>query len=245
MPRKTLPKEELKTLGALIKRKREERLWTQEDLAAKMGVAPNTVTRWEAGISFPMYYAQQKLIKLLHISKDAFTVSAAAEPLEIPETPVTPPPVKRIYRGWRTGKFEPPKAGEWPRYDYEEKNYGAGETHVTVNGYPLDFFNKDETAPFSFRFDWGYIGEPTINLAASLLANYFHEPSIPGKKSPERFQTIRYLFSFYVDVVMYLPYEEWELTSDDITAWLTRENARMRAEKAAEKEKQKKKSEGS
>lgn len=109
---------------------------------------------------------------------------------------------------------------------------------MTVNGYPLDFFNKDEDPPFSLRFDWGYIGQPTENLAASLLANYFGEPSIPGKKSPERFQTMRYLFRFYIDVVLYLPYEEWELTSEDITAWLTRENARMRAE---EKEEQKKK----
>lgn len=238
MPRKTLPKEELKALGALIKHQREERLLTQVDLASKIGVEPNTVTRWETGVSLPTYYAQQKLIKLLHISRDAFSPSAAGEPSEIRETPVTPPPIKRIYRGWRTGKFEPLKGGEWPRYDYEEKDYGAGETHVTVNGYPLDFFNKDETPPFSPRFDWGYIGEPTVNLAASLLANYFGEPSIPGKKSPERFQTMRYLFRFYTDVVVYLPYEEWELTSEDITAWITRENARMRAE---EKEKQKKK----
>ena len=238
MPRKTLPKEELKALGALIKRKREERLWTQEDLASKIGVAPNTVTRWETGISLPTYYAQQKLIKWLHISKDAFSPSSVGEPSGIQEPPLTPPPVKRIYRGWRTGNFKPLKAGEWPRYDYDEKDYGAGETHVIVNGYPLDFFNKDEDPPFSFRFDWGHIGQSTENLAASLLANYFHEPSIPGKKSPERFQTMRYLFSFYIDVVLILPYEEWELTSEDITAWLTRENARMQSE---EREKQKKK----
>jgi DNA-binding XRE family transcriptional regulator len=51
LPRKTLPKADLKALGELIKRKREARLWTQEDLASKIGVAPNTVTRWEGGIS--------------------------------------------------------------------------------------------------------------------------------------------------------------------------------------------------
>ena len=230
MPRKSLPKEQLEVLGELIKCKREERLWTQEDLAFKIGVSPNTVTRWEGGKSLPTQYAQRKLIKLLKISKDAFSPSASVEQSGIQETTLTPPPVKRIYRGWRTGRFEPLKLGEWPRYDYHEKDYGAGETHVTVNGSPLDFFNKNETPPFTDRYDWGYIGEPTENLAASLLANYFREPSIPGKKSPERYQTMRYLFSFYMDVVMYLPYEEWELSSEEITAWITRENARMRLE---------------
>jgi transcriptional regulator with XRE-family HTH domain len=53
MPRKTLPKKELKALGELIKRKREERLWTQEYLASKIGVEPNTVARWERGKSMP------------------------------------------------------------------------------------------------------------------------------------------------------------------------------------------------
>jgi transcriptional regulator with XRE-family HTH domain len=238
MPRKTLPKKELEALGELIKRKREEHLWTQEKLAFKIGVAPNTVTRWEGGKSLPMFYAQQKLIKVLQINKDAFSLSASVEPSGIQEAALPPPPNKRIYRGWRSGKFEPLTSGEWPRYDYSEKDYGAGKTYVTVNGYPLDFFNKDETPPFSYRFDWGYVGEPTENLAASLLANYFGELSIRGEKSPERYPTLRYLFSFYTDVVMYLPYEAWELTSDEITTWITRENARMSLN---EKEKQKKK----
>lgn len=238
MPRKTLPKKELKAIGELIKRKREERLWTQEDLASEIGVAPNTVTRWEGGKSFPMNYAQKKLMKVLRISKDTFSPSASEEPSGVQETAL-PPPIKRIYRGWRTGKFKPLTSGEWPRYDYDEKDYGAGETHVTVNGYPLDFFNKDETPPFSHRFDWGYIGEPAQNLAASLLANYFGEPSVPGKKSPEHYQTLHYFFNFYLDVVLYLPHEEWELSSEEITAWIARENAKMRL--VEEKEKQKKK----
>jgi hypothetical protein len=167
------------------------------------------------------------LIKMLQISKDAFSLSASVEPTGIQETALTLPPIKRIYRGWRTGKFEPLELGEWPSYDFHEKDLGAGKTYVTVNGYPLDFFNKNDTRAFTTRYDWGYIDEPTQNLAASLLANYFGETSIPGKKSPERYQTMRYLFSFYTDVVLYLPYEEWELSSDEITAWITRENARM------------------
>jgi len=235
MPRKTLPKKELKVLGELIKRKREEHLWTQVDLAVKIGVEPNTVTRWEGGKSLPTYYAQQKLIKVLQINKDAFSLSASVEPSGVQETALPPPPIKKKYRGWRTGKFEPLTSGERPIYDYDEKDYGAGETHVTVNGYPLDFFNKNETPPFTLRFDWGYIGEPTRNLAASLLANYFGEPSIRGKKSPEHYQTLQYLFSFLDDIVIYLPYEEWELSSDEITAWIARENVRMRLEEKKKK----------
>jgi transcriptional regulator with XRE-family HTH domain len=173
MPRKTLPKKELKVLGELIKRKREERFLTQVALAVKIGVEPNTVTRWEGGKSLPTSYAQRRLIKVLQISKDAFSLSASVEPSGVQETALPPPSIKRMYRGWRTGNFKPLKTGEWPRYDLDEKDYGAGETHVTVNGYPLEFFNKNETPPFSHRFDWGYIGEPTLNLAASLLANYF------------------------------------------------------------------------
>jgi DNA-binding XRE family transcriptional regulator len=59
MPRKTLPKKELKALGEFLKHKREERLLTQEDLAFKIGVAPNTVSRWERGESLPTYYVDK------------------------------------------------------------------------------------------------------------------------------------------------------------------------------------------
>jgi len=241
MPRKTLPKKDLKALGQLIKRKREERSWTQVDLAQKIGVEPNTVTRWEAGRSLPMSYAQQKLAKVLRISKEAFLVSVSPEPSGGEETAFIPPPIKRIYRGRRTGTFAPPPLGEWPRYDYHEKDYGAGATHVTVNGYPLDFFNKNETPPFSNRLDWGHIGEPAHNLAASLLADYFGEPSIPGKKSPEHYQTLKYLFRFYTEVVLYLPYEEWELSSDEITAWIARKATRMEVEEKKHKKEEEKK----
>jgi transcriptional regulator with XRE-family HTH domain len=211
MPGKTLPKTELKALGELIKRQREERLLTQEDLAAKIGVASNTVVRWERGESLPMYYAQQKLRKTLQISKEAFSIAVVKEPPGGEETAFIPPPIKRIYRGRRTGKFAPPAPGERPRYNYGEEDYGAGKTYVTVNGYPLDFFNQHETPPSSYRLDWGYIGQPAENLAASLLADYFGEPAIPGKKSPEDFQTVKYLFKFYVEVVLNLPMKSGRL----------------------------------
>jgi transcriptional regulator with XRE-family HTH domain len=241
MPRKTLPKTELKALGELIKRQREERMLTQAGLAEEIGVASNTVGRWERGESLPMYYAQQKLRKTLQISKEAFSIAVVKEPSGGEETAFIPPPIKRIYRGRRTGKFAPPAPGEQPRYDYDEEDYGAGKTSLTVNGYPLDFFNQHEMPPLSYRLDWGYIGPPAENLAASLLANYFGEPAIPGKKSPEDFQTVKYLFKFSDEVVHYLPYEEWEITSDEIGAWVVRETARMKLEEKKRKEKEEKK----
>ncbi len=76
-----------------------------------------------------------------------------------------------------------------------------------------------------------YIGPPTENLTASLLADYFSEVSIYGKESePEKYQTVRYCFRFYIEVCLWLPYEEWEFTSDQITDWLKRQKARMSRE---------------
>src|SRR5260370_14787583 len=74
---------------------------------------------------------------------------------------------------------------------------------IAIFSYPIP--------PYSYRLDWGYIGPPTENLAASLLADYFSEVSIYGKKSePEKYQTVRHYFQFYIKVCLYLPYEEWE-----------------------------------
>ena len=77
----------------------------------------------------------------------------------------------------------------------------------------------------------GYIGPPAENLAVSLLADYFGEVSIRGKRSePEKYQAVRHYFQFYIEVVLYLPYDEWELSSDQITDWVKRQRARMSRE---------------
>src|SRR5947209_3981571 len=217
-----------KKIGTMIKNKRLEFNWTQEDLAGKLGINNvETVRRWESGHSFPRPIYRQELIKWLKLRAD--TCLPAVEHLrqnEVENESVIPPPIPRKYRGWRTGEYPPFVPGEWPRYDHFQADKGAGKTYVTVNGYPLEFFNLHEYPPFSYRLDWGHIGQPADNLAVSLLADYFGEGSIHGKKSePEEYQAVRHYFQFYVEVVLYLEYDEWELTSDQITDWFKRQRA--------------------
>lgn len=52
-------------LPQILHRERELRGWSQEKLAAKIGVAAKTVRRWESGKSFPRPYARQELSKVL------------------------------------------------------------------------------------------------------------------------------------------------------------------------------------
>lgn len=49
----------------VLRRERELRGWTQEQLAARVGVEVKAVRRWESGISFPRPYTRQKLSKIL------------------------------------------------------------------------------------------------------------------------------------------------------------------------------------
>jgi transcriptional regulator with XRE-family HTH domain len=223
-----ISKEFKKKIGAMIKNKRMEFNWTQADLAGKLGMDNvETVRRWEGGTSSPRPEYRRKLIKLLKLRADTFLPAVEhVRPNDVEDEAVIPPPILRKYRGWRTGEYPPFMPGEWPRYDYHEPNQGAGKTYVTVNGYPLEFFHV-QYPPYSYRLDWGHIGPPADNLAASLLADYFGEMSIHGKKSePEKYQTVRHYFQFSTEVVLYLRYEEWELSSDQITDWLRRQKAR-------------------
>ncbi len=220
-----------KKVGETIKNKRVRLNWTQDVLAEKLGTNVETVRRWESGTSFPRPAYRQELITLLRLRADTFLPPVEHVKLsEVPEESVIPPPIPRKYRGWRTKDHLPFVPGQWPRYDVYEANQGAGKTYVTVNGYPLQFFHI-KFPPYTYRLDWGYIGPETDNLAASLLADYFSEVSIYGKDSePEKYQTVRYCFRFYIDVCLILLYEGWELTSDQITDWLIRERARMKRE---------------
>lgn len=220
-----------KKIGEIIKNKRLRLNWTQDVLAEKIGTNVETVRRWEGGTSFPRPVYRQELIKFLKLRADTFLPPVEhARQNEVHEERVIPPPIPRKYRGWRTGDHLPFVPGEWPRYDYYEPNQGAGKTYVTVNGYPLEFFHI-QFPPYSYRLDWGYIGPPAENLAVSFLADYFGEVSIRGKKSePEKYQAVRHYFQFYIEVVLYLLYEEWELSSDQITDWVKRQRARMSRE---------------
>jgi len=52
-----------------LKRERQLRGWSQEDVAARIGSDPKTVGRWERGLTFPSPYFQQRLVDLF--GKDA------------------------------------------------------------------------------------------------------------------------------------------------------------------------------
>jgi len=48
----------------LLKQAREERGWSQKDVAEKIGTDPKTVSRWERRVAYPSPYFRQKLAKL-------------------------------------------------------------------------------------------------------------------------------------------------------------------------------------
>ncbi|MDE7324852.1 MAG: response regulator [Lachnospiraceae bacterium] len=57
-------------IGEMIRQYRERKEITQKDLAEKLNVTPQAVSRWENGISMPDIYVLPKLANLLHISID-------------------------------------------------------------------------------------------------------------------------------------------------------------------------------
>ena len=55
-------------IGKLIAKLRKEKQLTQEQLAEKMGVSINAVSKWERGLSFPDVSLLKKLCMELNIS---------------------------------------------------------------------------------------------------------------------------------------------------------------------------------
>src|SRR2546421_2454820 len=53
-----------------LKRERQVRGWSQEDVAARIGSDPKTVGRWERGLTFPSPYFQQRLVDLFGKDKE-------------------------------------------------------------------------------------------------------------------------------------------------------------------------------
>ena len=60
-----------------LKRERQVRGWSQEDVATRIGSDPKTVGRWERGLTFPSPYFQQRLVDLF--GKDAEALGFIAE----------------------------------------------------------------------------------------------------------------------------------------------------------------------
>ena len=59
-----------KKLGLRIKELREEKAWTQTELAKILGVTRSCVNAWEMGISVPSTQYVVELASLFHISTD-------------------------------------------------------------------------------------------------------------------------------------------------------------------------------
>src|SRR5947209_20084099 len=60
-----------------LKRERQWRGWSQEDVAARIGSDAKTVSRWERGLTFPSPYFQQRLVDLF--GKDAQALGFIAQ----------------------------------------------------------------------------------------------------------------------------------------------------------------------
>ena len=60
-----------------LKRERQLRGWSQEDVAIRIGSDPKTVGRWERGLTFPSPYFQQRLVDLF--GKNAQVLGFIAE----------------------------------------------------------------------------------------------------------------------------------------------------------------------
>ena len=66
------------TVGAAIRRTRQERGWTQNELAEAAGLSTNYVARLERGEVGPSLFVAQKLCEALEIDLDSLTAAPRA-----------------------------------------------------------------------------------------------------------------------------------------------------------------------
>ncbi len=57
-------------LGKNIRKHRHEKGWTQEQLAEKIGVSPQAISRWEKGTTYPEMELIPALARLLGVTTD-------------------------------------------------------------------------------------------------------------------------------------------------------------------------------
>ena len=65
--------------STVLRHEREQRGWSQKDLADHIGSNRVTVSRWEQGITVPDYYFQERLCKLFKKSREELGFVAPAE----------------------------------------------------------------------------------------------------------------------------------------------------------------------
>ena len=74
----------MKALGTKISELRKARGMTQDELADKMGVSPQAVSKWENYLSMPDLPVLIELSDFFHISLDDFLKEKVPEALENP-----------------------------------------------------------------------------------------------------------------------------------------------------------------
>ncbi len=62
-----------------IRQLREERDWSQELLARRLGVGQGTVSNWERGLKVPQPRTLLRLAELFEVSPEAIVVQQAAD----------------------------------------------------------------------------------------------------------------------------------------------------------------------
>ena len=74
----------------LLKQAREERGWSQKDVAEKVGTDSKTVSRWERGVAYPSPYFRQKLAELFKISlRELDLLNSSERGLEDGDSPIS------------------------------------------------------------------------------------------------------------------------------------------------------------
>ncbi len=71
-------------LGRRVRAGREARGWSQEDLAATVGVGAEMLSRYERGVKFPSHVTLVRLAKALGCSTDALLGVSAGRYVETP-----------------------------------------------------------------------------------------------------------------------------------------------------------------
>jgi transcriptional regulator with XRE-family HTH domain/energy-coupling factor transporter ATP-binding protein EcfA2 len=88
----------------LLKQAREERGWSQKDVAEKIGTDPKTVSRWERRVAYPSPYFRQKLGELFKKSLRELDLLNSGES----EVADGDPPISKLPAGLFEGAEKPP-----------------------------------------------------------------------------------------------------------------------------------------
>ena len=75
----------MSTIGSRIAKRRKDKGMTQEDLAVKLGVSPQAVSKWENDVSCPDISLLPLLVKALDMSSDELLSGKTSEVHVVPE----------------------------------------------------------------------------------------------------------------------------------------------------------------